>query len=112
MQRVEQMNVVPDVLGSFEPDANIVVSVQDGQVTPGVFLVPSQVRTLTFTLRVECRLTTSLFGMYVLLKTMEELQVAAQVYHPEDRQYTLLMVDPDSPDAAKDGYKTVCHWAM
>jgi len=86
MQRVLQMNVVPDLLGEIDPDADLRVLLNDADVEVGSFLEPS--------------------------KTVEAPQMRVQVYHPEERLYTLLMVDPDAPNPEQQTYQTECHWAL
>ncbi|KAK9899746.1 PEBP-like protein [Cystobasidium minutum MCA 4210] len=86
MQRVSQMNIVPDLIGHIAPQVDLRVSLKGGYVEPGSFINPNQ--------------------------TIKAPKLKVQVYHPEERLYTLLMVDPDSPDAATDGFRTKCHLAV
>lgn len=44
MQRVSQMNIVPDLLGRLEPKADLRVLVDASAVEPGSYLKPEQVR--------------------------------------------------------------------
>lgn len=45
MQRVTQMNVIPDVLGDIYPEADVRIKVAGETIEPGVFTLPAQVRT-------------------------------------------------------------------
>ena len=38
------MHIVPDLLGTVDPDVDLQVLVEDGIVDPGVYLKPQQVR--------------------------------------------------------------------
>ena len=44
MQRLTQMHVITDLLGTFEPDADLGILVEGGEVEPGSYLQPLQVR--------------------------------------------------------------------
>jgi large subunit ribosomal protein L35 len=97
MERIHQMHVVPDVIGSFHPslDLRLVTPGNCGTteryrsdkplpVEPGVYLLPQQTRVPP--------------------------RLYPVVYHDETRLYTLLMVDPDVPDEANQTYQTYVHW--
>lgn len=44
MERLTQMNVIPDVLApGLEPTVEVAVKLAEGQVEPGVYLKPEQV---------------------------------------------------------------------
>lgn len=86
MQRVSQMHIVPDILGRLEPQADLRLTINGTPVEPGSYIKPTQ--------------------------TVNAPKVEVQVFHPEERLYTLLMLDPDSPDASVDGFRTKCHMAM
>ncbi|SCV73371.1 BQ2448_7297 [Microbotryum intermedium] len=89
MQRVTQMSLVPDVLPEFDPVLDVQISVADHSkepLQPGVFTLPRQTR--------------------------EPFQVSAHVFHPEERLYTLLMVDPDVPDPLNRTFTTTLHWLV
>ncbi|KAF9785946.1 phosphatidylethanolamine-binding protein [Thelephora terrestris] len=100
MERVHQMNVVPDVLPSLHPSFDLrltfpespsqrvkprpCVNPRHKQVEPGVFLVSEQTR--------------------------NQPTLYASVFHAETRLYTLLMVDPDVPDPERQSFTTYLHW--
>lgn len=45
MERLTQMNVIPDLLApGLEPTVEVAIKLPEGQVEPGVFLKPEQVR--------------------------------------------------------------------
>lgn len=63
------MKVIPDLLPEFHPTVNLCLSfTQSEEVVPGVFLP--------------------------VKSTLSAPSINAQPYHPEDRLYTLLVVDP------------------
>jgi large subunit ribosomal protein L35 len=41
---------------------------------------------------------------------MEPPRLYVNVFHPEERLYTLVMVDPDVPDSESQSYTTYLHW--
>ena len=43
MQRLTQMHVITDLLGTFDPDADLGILVEGGEVEPGSYLKPLQV---------------------------------------------------------------------
>jgi len=86
MQRITQMNVIPDLLPSIEPVADLRVRLGGADIVPGVFLEPQQ--------------------------TLEAPEIVAQVFHEDERLYTLMLVDPDVPDDRIQGYTTYCHWMV
>jgi large subunit ribosomal protein L35 len=63
------MSVIPDLLPTFRPTVDLRVSfVEAEDVVPGIFL-PVNV-------------------------TLQAPSIAAQAFHPDEKLYTLLMVDP------------------
>ncbi|KJA29096.1 hypothetical protein HYPSUDRAFT_487273 [Hypholoma sublateritium FD-334 SS-4] len=96
MERLYQMNVVPDVLPAINPslDLHLVVRARSSQfieenkrnthVEPGVFIKPKQ--------------------------TIEPPKLRVNVFHPDTRLYTMLMVDPDVPDPENQTYTSFLHW--
>jgi len=100
MERIHQMNVVPDVLPSLHPSLDLRLTFpepppqsvylrsrtkrQHRQVEPGVFLVSEQIR--------------------------KQPKLYASIFHEETRLYTLLMVDPDVPDSENESFTTYLHW--
>ncbi|SDA03049.1 BZ3500_MvSof-1268-A1-R1_Chr11-1g03277 [Microbotryum saponariae] len=112
MQRVTQMSLVPDVLPEFDPVLDVQISVAEHSqepLQPGVFTLPRQVS------RREGRSRTSLQTTFidsVFIQTREPFKISAQVFHPEERLYTLLMVDPDVPDQLNRTFTTTLHWLV
>ncbi|KAJ8482675.1 hypothetical protein ONZ45_g14871 [Pleurotus djamor] len=96
MERIHQMKVVPDVLPDLHPSIDLRIAVPSSReqfretqkphasVEPGVFLLPHQ--------------------------TLKPPRVYANVFHPDTRLYTLLLVDPDVPDEVNQTYTTYLHW--
>ncbi|CAE7067681.1 unnamed protein product [Rhizoctonia solani] len=83
MERVHQMKVIPDLLTSFHPTVDLRVSFSDEDIVPGVFLP--------------------------VKSTLQSPSITAQAYHPEERLYTLLIVDPDVPDPSTKSFLTYLH---
>ncbi|KWU44795.1 PEBP-like protein [Rhodotorula sp. JG-1b] len=86
MQRVTQMHVTPDLLAEINPQADVRIQVAGETIEPGVFTAPA--------------------------RTREGFEVTAQVFHPEERLYTLLLVDPDVPDEMDQTFTTYAHWLV
>ncbi|KAF8599268.1 PEBP-like protein [Ceratobasidium sp. AG-I] len=84
MERVHQMKVIPDLLPVFHPSVDLQLRFSQGEsVVPGSFL---PVET-----------------------TFQAPTISAQTYHPEEKLYTLLIVDPDVPDPSIRGFSTFLH---
>jgi large subunit ribosomal protein L35 len=125
MERLTQMNVIPDILApGLEPTVEVAVKLSEGQVEPGVFLKPEQVRNLLLW-GFGCRLgnlslvaiqpqfiTMETNAIFLLLQSIEQPQIDITNFHTESRLYTLMMVDPDSPDVANQAYQQHCHWLL
>ncbi|KAF9224623.1 PEBP-like protein [Gyrodon lividus] len=96
MERIHQMHVVPDVVPDFHPSFDLRVTFPEHNekktptkpkysfVEPGVYLLPAQ--------------------------TLEPPKLHKDVFHTDERLYTLIMVDPDVPDEANNTYQTFLHW--
>ncbi|KAG9050363.1 hypothetical protein FS837_005984 [Tulasnella sp. UAMH 9824] len=93
MERVHQMYVLPDVLPAMHPTVDLHVIFDRKywknhltgfvDVEPGVFMPPRM--------------------------TIHAPRMQATVFHPEERLYTLLMVDPDVPDTDNKTFQTYVH---
>lgn len=85
MQRITQMHVIPDILPSMNPTADVSVSFgRNGAVQPGDF-VPS---------------TTS--------ETPPRIDV--QLFDKHERLVSVAVVDPDVPNLATDAFDHRCHF--
>ncbi|KAG9314739.1 phosphatidylethanolamine-binding protein [Chiua virens] len=96
MERVHQMHVVPDVVPDLHPSFDLRVSFPEHQtknvssvskytfVEPGIFLLPEQ--------------------------TVEPPMLHKDVFHIDERLYTLIMIDPDVPDEVNSTYQSFLHW--
>ncbi|PPQ70890.1 hypothetical protein CVT24_000558 [Panaeolus cyanescens] len=96
MERVHQMNVVPDMLPSIHPSFHLRVVAQarpseieasnklHKEVEPGVFLEVKQ--------------------------TIQPPRLFANVYHTDTRLYTMLLVDLDVPNPEEESFTTYLHW--
>ncbi|GAA6011683.1 hypothetical protein JCM10207_004208 [Rhodosporidiobolus poonsookiae] len=83
LQRIHQMHIVPDLLPSLSPEVDVRIQVAGETVEPGAYTQPAQTR--------------------------EGFEVSAQVFHPEERLYTLLVIDPDVPDELNQSFTTFAH---
>ncbi|CAB4400423.1 unnamed protein product [Rhizophagus irregularis] len=86
MQRITQMYVVPDVFPTLLPMIDLEFKFKNDIIEPGVFLFPAQTR--------------------------KEPTVILNNFHEETLLYTLIMVDPDMPDALNKTYQTEWHWLI
>lgn len=86
MQRITQMNVVPDVLPSIDPVAAVDISFPGAKVQPGDFVESVHSQNLPI------------------------LQV--QVFNAGPRLVTVVVVDSDVPDFEKDAFTQRCHGAF
>ncbi|KAI0077414.1 PEBP-like protein [Panus rudis PR-1116 ss-1] len=100
MERIHQMNVVPDLLPSLHPSFDLRVNFPEPppenialrsrtkrkyqKIEPGVFLLPEQTR--------------------------KPPMLYTTVFHPEPKLYTLLMLDLDVPDPENQTFQTYLHW--
>ena len=130
MERLYQMNVVPDVLPAINPSLDLRVVVRarstlfieenkrNDHVEPGIFIRPKQV--IPF---IRCVLSFLISS----LQTIEPPKLRVNVFHTDTRLYTMLMVDPgkctsarcpgyvlthfsDVPDPENQTYTTFLHW--
>ncbi|KAF9910063.1 hypothetical protein EC991_007394 [Linnemannia zychae] len=96
-QRTTQMFVTPDLLPAFTPSVNV-------QLDFGAGSIPAETKT-----------TEGYFetGSYLLPgKTINEPKVNVVSFHPEQRYYTVALVDPDMPDVENETYKQNLHWLI
>jgi len=96
MERIHQMHVVPDVVPQFHPSFDLRVSFPEYQtkvtptapkyrfVEPGVYLLPEQVR---FSLL-------EIIAFLNRYQTIDPPRLHKDVFHVDERLYTLIMVDP------------------
>ncbi|KAI8355153.1 phosphatidylethanolamine-binding protein [Blakeslea trispora] len=87
MERLTQMNVIPDLVPlNTNPSVEVNVKTSEGHVEPGVFIQPEQ--------------------------SIERPEIEITNFHTEQRLYTLMLVDPDSPDVENQTYQQRCHWLI
>ncbi|KAK0207951.1 phosphatidylethanolamine-binding protein [Desarmillaria ectypa] len=94
MERIHQMNVIPDVLPSLHPSIDVSIKVRQTHlagptyrsrgIEPGVFLSPKQ--------------------------TIAPPTVYATAFHLDTRLYTMMLVDSDAPDPENETFTTFLHW--
>lgn len=96
-ERLVLMKILPDVLPEITPTVDLQVAFgsgngmgdhggEGGDVLAGVFLAP--------------RLTRSAPAL------------RATAFHGDERKYTLMLVDPDSPDVEARSFSTYVHWMI
>ncbi|KAI0030443.1 phosphatidylethanolamine-binding protein [Vararia minispora EC-137] len=94
MERLHQMNIVPDVLPDFHPSFDLRLNSPQKRtarakpvwkpVEPGKFLSTQM--------------------------TVHAPRLYATVFHKEPQLYTMVMVDPDIPDEENASFTTFLHW--
>ncbi|KAI9827798.1 MAG: hypothetical protein M1832_004287 [Thelocarpon impressellum] len=84
VQRITQMDVVPDILPSINPTADVRIAFGRRKIPPGEF--------------VESRVS----------ETPPHLRV--QVFDKGDRLVSVAVVDPDVPDPERNNFKYRCHF--
>ncbi|KAF8962532.1 phosphatidylethanolamine-binding protein [Flammula alnicola] len=96
MERIYQMNVVPDVLPVIKPSVDLHVVVR---TRPSEFIETKKVQTLVEP------------GVFLRPKqTLVPPKLHANVFHTDTRLYTMLLVDPDVPDPETERFTTFLHW--
>ncbi|KAF4623887.1 hypothetical protein D9613_001572 [Agrocybe pediades] len=96
MERIYQMNVVPDVLPILKPTVDLRVAARS---RPTVFLKTGRMH------------DTVEPGVYLRPKqTISPPKLYANVFHTDTRLYTMLLVDPDVPDPENRTFTTFLHW--
>ncbi|KAK3945055.1 phosphatidylethanolamine-binding protein [Diplogelasinospora grovesii] len=83
-QRIEQFNVVPDILPKFDPTMDVQLSFRGSKAAPGTIL--------------DSRLT----------ETPPTLRM--QVFDAGERLLSVVVMDADVPDPMSDGFKRRCHF--
>ncbi|KAG0080281.1 hypothetical protein BGZ90_000058 [Linnemannia elongata] len=96
-QRTAQMFVTPDLLPTFTPSVNVQLDFGAGSIPEGTKLTDGYFETGSFLLP----------G-----KTIKEPKVNVTSFHPEQRYYTVALVDPDMPDVENETYKQQLHWLI
>lgn len=84
IQRITQMHVVPDIVPFLDPTAEVTLAFGSRVVQPGEF-VDSRVSEIPARLRI-------------------------QVFDKGERLVTIVIVDPDVPNEATDGFEYRCHF--
>ncbi|KAJ7630358.1 hypothetical protein FB45DRAFT_832913 [Roridomyces roridus] len=105
MERIHQMNVVPDVLPVLHPSIDLHVAAR---------LMPVHFDDLMQRNRFQRRLNTFkdvVPGNYLTPRqTRVPPKLYANVFHTDVRLYTMLLVDPDVPDESTQSFTTFLHW--
>ncbi|KAA1107470.1 hypothetical protein PGT21_014922 [Puccinia graminis f. sp. tritici] len=91
METIHKLRIFPDVYPSINPTVNLKVKYEDTYISTEKRLIN--------------------VGNFVpSSKSMDPPVIQAQVFHPEPRLYTLVMVDPDVPDPRNHSFTTFLHW--
>ncbi|KAK7040598.1 hypothetical protein R3P38DRAFT_429814 [Favolaschia claudopus] len=105
MERLHQMNVIPDVLPVMHPSVDLHVTAR---------LMPTHFESLMKRNRFQRRVNTFkevIPGNYLTpQQTRVPPKLYANVFHTDVRLYTMLLVDPDVPDPENQTYSTFLHW--
>ena len=91
MQRLESLKVIPDTMPTLDPKAKVELQFS-GSVNK--WLVPGAT--------IPCAVASR--PPLVTIQEFEEIK--------DDSLYTLVIVDPDTPDLARDSFKTTLKWAV
>lgn len=113
-QRVTQMFVTPDLLPPFTPAMDVRLNYD---------LLGASQATASKSSKVLARVPMTAeqleegkyfeAGSYLLPgQTIQQPKIDAAVFHPEQRLYTVVMVDPDVPDVDNQTFKQRLHWVM
>ncbi|KAL7271262.1 mitochondrial 54S ribosomal protein YmL35 [Rhizina undulata] len=86
MQRITQMNVIPDVLPHIDPVVDVQVRFQGKDIQPGAFVES--------------------------LKSERAPTFKVIPFSPEEMLCTVAIVDPDIPDIENDTFKYRLHWLV
>jgi len=89
MQRVHDSHIVPDLLGSIDPVADITISIAAGG--------SAEKRMVKADTLLEAH------------QVIAAPEVDVRVIHPEERLYTLALIDLDVPNDETERYDTFCH---
>ncbi|KAJ7671961.1 hypothetical protein B0H17DRAFT_1141370 [Mycena rosella] len=105
MERIHQMNVIPDVLPVLHPTVDLHLT---ARLMPEHF--DSLMRRNTFQRRVNT-FKEVIPGNYLTpQQTRVPPKLYVNVFHTDVRLYTMLLVDPDVPDEANQTFTTFLHW--
>lgn len=91
MQRLETLSVIPDTEPTLDPKVDVKLQFPGSEsqwVEPGTVL--------------PCSVCT--YYPHLVVQEFEKV--------PENTMYTVLIVDPDTPNLEKDSYQTTLHWAL
>lgn len=84
------MSLVPDLLPTISPIADLRMKVKGETLVPGVFVLPSLVRRRSLSFPDNLQFANFL----VNLQTIKGVKLEARVWHKEEKLYTLVMIDP------------------
>ncbi|THH11337.1 hypothetical protein EW146_g8082 [Bondarzewia mesenterica] len=100
MERIHQMNVVPDVIPELRPGLDLRIT----------FPEPPP-RSVYLRTRVKRRHIPIEPGVFLLNEqTRKPPSLYTTVFHTDERLYTMLMVDADVPDVETESFTTYLHW--
>jgi len=91
METTHRLRIFPDVYPSIDPTADLKIKFPDSYL-------PDASR------------STNIGNFVPSSKSTNPPDIQVQVFHPEPKLYTLVMVDPDVPDPQNRTFTTFCHW--
>lgn len=99
-QRITQMFVIPDLLSPFTPSLNVQMDFGAG-TSPNVPKGSAPSSNFFET------------GSFLLPgHTIQEPVVDVTSFHPDQKYYTIALIDPDTPDVENETFKQQLHWLM
>ncbi|OAV97332.1 hypothetical protein PTTG_07912 [Puccinia triticina 1-1 BBBD Race 1] len=91
METIHRLRIFPDLFPSIDPTVDLKIKFQDNYLSNTNRLIN--------------------IGNFVpSSKSTKPPVIQAQVFHPEPKLYTLVMVDPDVPDPRNRSFTTFLHW--
>ncbi|KAF9302054.1 hypothetical protein BGZ74_005910 [Mortierella antarctica] len=99
-QRITQMFVTPDLLPVFTPALNVQLDFGAGSSPKTPAGTPAGANYFET-------------GSFLLPgKTTKEPKINVESFHPDQKYYTIALVDPDMPDVENESFKQQLHWLI
>ncbi|PLW28541.1 hypothetical protein PCANC_21923 [Puccinia coronata f. sp. avenae] len=91
METIHRLRIFPDLFPSIDPSVDLQIKFQDNYLQ-------------------DAHRSINIGNFVPSSKSTQLPVIQAQVFHPETRLYTLVMVDPDVPDPQNHSFTTFLHW--